>query len=115
MRFFPYTLAFIAGFAPLACAAYFPSPEDWRDENIYFIFTDRFNDGDPSNNYAETNRGVAYSPTSSTGMHGGDLKGIEKRMDYIKSLGATAIWITPIPLNVANSAYHGYGRRTSTR
>jgi glycosidase len=91
-------------------AASFPSPEDWRDENIYFIFTDRFNDGDPSNNNAEASHNSPYAPTSSTGIHGGDLKGIQQKLDYIKSLGTTAIWITPIPYNVGgNSAYHGYG------
>jgi glycosidase len=96
--------------ATLAQAAPFPSPQDWRDENIYFIFNDRFFDGDPSNNNSESGHGSPYAPSDSRGINGGDLKGIEKKMDYIKSLGATAIWITPIPLNVGgNSAYHGYG------
>ncbi|HUJ08690.1 MAG TPA: alpha-amylase family glycosyl hydrolase [Verrucomicrobiae bacterium] len=96
--------------ATAACAAPFPSPSDWRNENIYFIFTDRFNDGDPSNNNVESGRGSPYAPTDSTGIHGGDFKGIQQKLDYIKSLGATAIWITPIPLNVGDgsSAYHGY-------
>ena len=102
--------AALVGCVSLVRAASFPSPEDWRDENIYFIFTDRFNDGDKTNNTAEVSRGVNYLPSSGNGgIHGGDLKGIEKKMDYIKSLGATAIWITPIPLNVSGSAYHGYG------
>ena len=101
------TLTLLA--AVTARAAYYPSPEDWRDENIYFIFTDRFNDGDPSNNNLESAHGAPYQPTNSRGINGGDLKGVEKKMDYIKSLGATAIWITPIPLNVGGSAYHGYG------
>lgn len=92
-----------------ACGAAFPSPDDWRDENIYFIFTDRFNDGDPSNN--SLTPGAAYAPTNSRGIHGGDFKGIEQKADYIRGLGATAIWITPIPLNDAGSAYHGYGAR----
>ncbi|HUK81214.1 MAG TPA: alpha-amylase family glycosyl hydrolase, partial [Verrucomicrobiae bacterium] len=96
----------------LASAASFPSPDDWRDENIYFIFTDRFADGDPSNNNADSSFGSSYAPSDAHGIHGGDLKGIEKKMDYIKALGATAIWITPIPLNVGgSSAYHGYGAR----
>jgi len=103
-----FSLTFFA--AAWAKAAYFPSPQDWRDENIYFIFTDRFNDGDPSNNNAESGHNSPYAPTSSTGVHGGDLKGIQQKLDYIKALGATAIWITPIPYNVGgNSAYHGYG------
>lgn len=85
----------------------FPSPSDWRDQNIYFIFTDRFFDGDPSNNNA--NPQLAYAPSNSRRHHGGDFKGIEKKLDYIKALGATAIWITPIPQNVGSSGYHGYG------
>jgi glycosidase len=111
-----FIIAALVGCASLARAAAYPSPNDWRDENIYFIFTDRFNDGDPSNNNVESSRGsgAGYDPTYPTGIHGGDLKGIEKKMDYIKSLGATAIWITPIPLNVSGGAYHGYGAQDFT-
>src|SRR5436190_17746638 len=94
-----------------ANAVSFPSPEDWRDENIYFIFTDRFNDGDASNNNSESGTGAAYAPTNSRDIHGGDFKGIEKKVDYLKSLGATAIWITPMVRNIGGSAYHGYGAR----
>lgn len=84
----------------------YPSPDDWRNENIYFLMTDRFFDGDPSNNSADPFSG--YDPANATRLHGGDLKGIEKKLDYIKALGATAIWITPIPQNTTNRAYHGY-------
>ncbi len=109
MRFL--AIAALVGCAIVARAASFPSPSDWRDENIYFIFTDRFADGDPSNNNAESATGAPYAPTNSRGINGGDFKGIEQKVDYIKSLGATAIWITPIPRNVGGSAYHGYGAR----
>ncbi len=88
-------------------AQYHPSPADWRDQNIYFIFTDRFNDGDPSNNNA--NPQSSYNGTNSRRIHGGDFRGIEQKLDYIQALGATAIWITPIPQNVGSSGYHGYG------
>jgi len=87
--------------------AMYPSPDDWRDENIYFIFLDRFNDGDPANNNVDPEQ--AYDATNSRGIHGGDFKGIQDKLDYIKALGATAIWITPIPKNVGWSSYHGYG------
>ena len=90
-------------------AGAFPSPDDWRDVNIYQIFTDRFCDGDPANNNVESANGAPYNPTDSRGLHGGDFKGIEKKLDYLRSLGATAIWISPIVLNVGGSAYHGYG------
>ena len=97
-----------------AAHAAFPSPDDWRDENIYFIFNDRFFDGDPSNNNLESAHGAPYSPADAHAIHGGDLKGIQQKLDYIKSLGATAIWITPIPYNVGGSAFHGYGAEDFT-
>jgi alpha-amylase len=77
----------------------------WQAQSIYQIITDRFFDGDPGNNNAEGN----YNPASSSGsaVHGGDFKGIEQKLDYIKALGATAIWISPIVRN-ANGQFHGY-------
>lgn len=96
-------------FAARGAAGAFPSPDDWRDVNVYQIFTDRFCDGDPANNNAESANGAPYNATDSRGIHGGDFKGIEKKLDYLRALGATAIWISPIVLNVGGSAYHGYG------
>ena len=84
-----------------------PSPSAWRDQNIYFVFTDRFNDGDPANNNSDSAQG--FSAADKTGIHGGDFKGVQDKLDYIKALGATTIWITPVPQNVGRSAYHGYG------
>lgn len=83
----------------------FPSPEDWRDQIIYQIITDRFFDGDTVNNTA--NPDGNYSPADAAGIHGGDFKGITKKLDYLKNLGVTAIWISPVVRNV-NGAYHGY-------
>jgi len=80
-----------------------PNTDFWRKQNIYQIFTDRFFDGDPSNNNYNGN----YSPTTGAAPHGGDFKGIEQKLDYIKALGATAIWISPVVRN-ANGDYHGY-------
>jgi len=101
-------ILFLLAFAQTtALAQYFPSPPDWRDQNIYFIFTDRFNDGNPGNNNA--NSQSSSQPASGTRIHGGDFAGIQQKLDYIKALGATAIWITPIPQNVGSSGYHGYG------
>jgi len=88
----------------------FASPSDWRDLNIYQIFTDRFYDGDSSNNNADPED--KFNPSSALGIHGGDIKGIEKKLDYIKALGANAIWISPLPLTArTNVAYHGYVAR----
>ena len=68
----------------------------WQCQSIYQIITDRFFDGDPSNNNADGN----YDPAGHGGasVHGGDFNGIEGKLDYIKSLGATAIWISPVIL-----------------
>ena len=87
-----------------------PSP-DWEDQVIYFLMTDRFNDGDPSNN--DQGQGE-YGPDQYEKYSGGDLQGVIDQLDYIRNLGATAVWITP---PVANqwwdgtnklSGYHGY-------
>ena len=80
----------------------------WQRQSIYQIITDRFYDGDPSNDDADGN----YDPAGhrGTSVHGGDFKGIEEKLDYIKSLGATAIWISPVVLN-ARGEFHGYAGR----
>jgi glycosidase len=77
----------------------------WQHQSLYQIITDRFYDGNPSNNNADGN----YDPAGhrGTSVHGGDFKGIEEKLDYIKSLGATAIWISPVVLN-ARGEFHGY-------
>ena len=76
-------------FVPTPALAQSASNGFWQAQSIYQIITDRFFDGDPSNNNAEGN----YSPANSGSVHGGDFKGIEQKLDYIKALGATAIWI----------------------
>ena len=78
----------------------------WQAQSIYQIITDRFFDGDTSNNNADGN----YSATGTTSVHGGDFKGIEQKLDYIKALGATAIWISPVVLN-GHGQFHGYAAR----
>jgi glycosidase len=77
----------------------------WQAQNIYQIITDRFYDGDTNNDNAEG----TYAPSGNGGssVHGGDFEGIEQKLDYIKSLGATAIWISPIVLNTEGQ-FHGY-------
>src|SRR5580704_2748272 len=75
----------------------------WQSQSIYQIITDRFYNGDTNNDNAEG----TYSPANPTGVHGGDFEGIEQKLDYIKALGATAIWISPIVLNTEGQ-FHGY-------
>jgi glycosidase len=78
----------------------------WQAQSIYQIITDRFFDGDPANNNADGN----YNASGTTSVHGGDFKGIEQKLDYIKALGATAIWISPVVLN-GRGQFHGYAGR----
>jgi glycosidase len=73
--------------------------------------TDRFEDGDPSNN--DQGKGE-FDPAQRGRFSGGDLKGIEKRLDYIQGLGATSVWVTPPVKNqwldpaTGYGGYHGY-------
>jgi glycosidase len=86
-----------------------PSP-DWRDQIIYFVFTDRFANGEPGND----DQGAGeFDPALAAKYSGGDLQGISERLDYIQNLGATAIWITAPVANqwwdplTQYSGYHG--------
>lgn len=81
----------------------FPSRTDFRDESIYFVMTTRFYDGDASNN---THCWDGNNPGDPAWR--GDFKGLIEKMDYIKALGFTAIWITPIVENASGYDYHGY-------
>lgn len=72
----------------------------WQDEMIYFIMVDRFNNGDPTNDFdVNRNDPLAYQ--------GGDFKGIIDKLDYIDEMGFSAIWLTPIVKN-EEKGYHGY-------
>jgi glycosidase len=79
--------------------------EDWRDQVIYQVMIDRFDDGDRGNNYNVNLSGQAR-------WHGGDWAGLENRLDYLADLGVTALWISPAYKNVETDAdvdgYHGY-------
>jgi glycosidase len=80
-----------------------PSAMDFRKETIYFLLTARFYDGDSSNNYYNRDRYKAGDP-----QWRGDFKGLISKLDYIKDLGFTAIWITPPVENRSGLDYHGY-------
>src|SRR5947209_14288478 len=97
-----------------------------QDEVIYFLLPDRFENGDPSNDRGGLTGDrlhTGYDPTSKGFYHGGDLKGVLKRLDYIQGLGATAIWLTPILQNKVvqgdkgheSAGYHGYWITDFTR
>ena len=78
--------------------------KDFRNESIYFTITTRFYDGDSSNN---TQCWDGSNPSSDPAWRG-DFKGLIERMDYIKALGFTSIWITPVVENCSGYDYHGY-------
>src|SRR6476469_5530503 len=86
---------------------------EFRQETIYFIVVDRFHDGDPSN--SEGPNAELYDPERQDwGKYwGGDLQGVIDKLDYLKNLGVTAIWLTPLfeqveDLFVEQAAIHGY-------
>lgn len=98
-------------------------PFDWRAANLYFLLTDRFNNGDPAND-------VNFDRTQQTavlrGFEGGDIKGITQKIEegYFSQLGINAIWMTPIVEQVHEGtdegtgytyAYHGYWTKDWTQ
>ena len=82
----------------------FPSPADWRDQWIYFLFIDRFN-----------NPQAAPRHTPYNGMHGvfqgGTFNGVRQQLGYLQHLGVGALWLSPVLKNCQYSpfTYHGYG------
>jgi glycosidase len=97
-----------------------------EDEVIYFVLPDRFENGDPKNDTGglKGDRLVTgFDPTTKGFYHGGDLKGLLNRIDYIQALGATAIWVGPIfknkpvqgPKGNETAGYHGYWITDFTR
>lgn len=78
------------------------------DDAIYLLMPDRFANGDPGN---DTKEGMSERSdrTAPYGRHGGDLRGVTDHLDYIKELGMTALWMTPVMTNdMPESSYHGY-------
>lgn len=79
---------------------------DFREETIYFAMTTRFYDGDPGNNVHCWDEN-AKTPEDDPAWRG-DFKGLIERLDYIKALGFSAVWITPVVENCSGLDYHGY-------
>ncbi len=80
---------------------------DFRDESIYFMITTRFYDGDPKNNVLCWDNKQCQIDTGDPCWRG-DFQGVIDKLDYIKALGFTAIWITPVVQNASGYDYHGY-------
>ena len=93
---------------------------DWDEAVVYFMMTDRFFDGNESNNTASG--ADTYGKNNPGLYHGGDFAGVTAKLDYLQDLGVNTIWLTPIVENVKgvavtdegkedvpyNAAYHGY-------
>ncbi len=80
---------------------------DFREDTIYFVITTRFYDGDTGNNVHCWDDGQARNPDSDPAWRG-DFKGLADKLDYIKALGFSAVWITPVVTNASGYDYHGY-------
>lgn len=99
---------------------------DWDEAVVYFMMTDRFFDGNESNNTASGEKTYGKNPGL---YHGGDFAGVTAKLDYLQDLGVNTIWITPIVENVEgvavtgegskdvpyNAAYHGYWANDFTK
>jgi len=126
-RFFPLFLSLLA----TPAFAQGQKADDYRqrlpeDEVVYFLLPDRFENGDPSNDRGGLKGDrlkTGYDPTAEGFYHGGDLKGVIKRLNYIQSMGVTAIWLAPIfknkpvqgPPGDESAGYHGYWITDFTR
>ena len=97
-----------------------------QDEVIYFLLPDRFENGDVSNDRGGLPGGrltTGFDPSDKAFYHGGDLKGLISRLDYIQGLGATAVWVAPVFKNkpvqgaagAESAGYHGYWITDFTR
>ncbi|MCF2538224.1 MULTISPECIES: carbohydrate binding domain-containing protein [Streptomyces] len=85
-----------------------PLGTDPRKDPIYFVLTARFNDGDPANNRGGSQHEKSGNAADDDPMFRGDFKGLVDKLDYIKGLGFSAVWITPVVLNRSDYDYHGY-------
>lgn len=97
-------IAIITNFA-MSAATFVGDRTDFRDETIYFVMTTRFYDGDPANN---TQCWDNQAANEGDPAWRGDFKGLIEKLDYIKALGFTTVWITPVVENASGYDYHGY-------
>jgi neopullulanase len=79
-----------------------------QNDVMYLIMPDRFANGDPTNDEPAEAPG-SHDRTKPRAYHGGDLLGIQNHLAYLKDLGVTTLWLTPLVKNGAAQDYHGYG------
>ena len=78
------------------------------DDVLYLIMPDRFANGDPTNDEPAEFPG-SHNRSKPRSWHGGDLQGVREHLPYLKELGVTTLWLTPVVKNGAEQDYHGYG------
>src|SRR5262245_54630949 len=116
-------------FAGLTRRTFTPSPSAWEDQVLYFLLLDRFSDGREKGGYrdnddqsvpvgttplycAEYPNRVEYDTwfRAGGGWQGGSLRGLRSKLGYLRRLGVTALWVSPVFRQVAfEPTYHGYG------
>ena len=106
-KLFAAMLLLLASSNAMATDNFTDNRTDFRDESIYFMITTRFYDGDPKNNVLCWDNQEAQKSTKDPCWRG-DFQGVIDKLDYIKALGFTAIWITPVVQNASGYDYHGY-------
>jgi neopullulanase len=79
-----------------------------HEDVIYLIMPDRFANGDPTNDEPAGASGT-HDRANPRAYHGGDLRGVREHLSYLKDLGVTTLWLTPVVKNGAAQDYHGYG------
>ncbi len=99
--------AIAASVSSSEAASFIGERSDFRDETIYFAMTTRFYDGDPMNNVCGWDRQNVQIANNDPDWRG-DFKGLIDKLDYIKALGFTTVWITPVVQNCSGTDFHGY-------
>src|SRR6266446_4425695 len=95
---------------PIEIPTPFPSPQDWRDHWIYFLMIDRFNNSTIGPASTRQNPTVGFDQPFGE-FQGGTFDGVMQQLDYIRELGAGAVWLTPVLKNCQyeKGTFHGYG------
>ncbi|HKB35241.1 MAG TPA: alpha-amylase family glycosyl hydrolase, partial [Gemmataceae bacterium] len=116
-------------FPALTRGSFTPSPAAWEDQVLYFLLVDRFSDGNERGGYRDVNDRPVQTGTTPLhtpadpgqidyerwlqqggGWQGGTLKGLRSKLGYLRRLGVTALWVSPVFRQVAfEPTYHGYG------
>ena len=114
IRLWAFLMLMLVSMQAMATDTFTSNRTDFRDESIYFLMTTRFYDGDTGNNVLCWDNQEVQKSTKDPCWRG-DFQGVIDKLDYIKALGFTAIWITPVVQNASGYDYHGYHASDFTR